>query len=321
MLNRFGPRASGRNGSFPLGPIVREQPTERNLGHRIHRISFIHRTSGGGTSPIRITFESSHGTRTASPAGQAEAFQEYAQPLLQRPERPGGLRITAIPMTIGANQSTSVFRNLRDDGIPPSLNEIRDGTEGAEDAPAGLAQSPTDILNMLISLNVTHGDAVYSREVFDRITTHLMEANAHSNVAPPATEEALKSLERKLVDKEMLGSEGKAECTICIDEMKEGNMATFLPCKHWYHEECVTVWLKAHNTCPICRTTIEKTDRTSDNSSGSNQPQGPDLGPSSNQPSLFGIRGSAMLNPYQWGASGAPYHSQSRQVRYSRFPS
>ncbi|KAG4277057.1 hypothetical protein FPRO04_14211 [Fusarium proliferatum] len=271
MLNRLGPLAPGRNGSFPSGRIEREQPAEQNFGPRIHRISFIHGITGGGTSPITMTVESSHATRTGSPAGQAEASQEYAQPLLQRPERPSGLRVTAISMTVGANQRTSFLRNFfRNVGIPPPLNEIRDGTEGAGDAPAGLAQSLTDILNMLSSPNGAHGDAVYSREAIDRIITNLMEANAHSKAAPPATEEALKSLVRKPVDKDMLGSEGKAGCTICIDEMKEGNMATFLPCNHWYHEECVTLWLKEHNTCPICRTPIEKTDRTGDSSSDSN---------------------------------------------------
>ncbi|KNB20568.1 hypothetical protein FOXG_17474 [Fusarium oxysporum f. sp. lycopersici 4287] len=64
-----------------------------------------------------------------------------------------------------------------------------------------------------------------------------MEANPQSNAAPPATEEALQNLERHPVDGQMLGSEDKAECTICINEMKEGDMATFLPCNHWFHED------------------------------------------------------------------------------------
>ncbi|KAL5603819.1 hypothetical protein FOVSG1_006569 [Fusarium oxysporum f. sp. vasinfectum] len=116
--------------------------------------------------------------------------------------------------------------------------------------------------------------AVYSQEDLGRIITSLMEANPQSNAAPPATEEALRNLERQPVDGQMLGSEGKAECTICINVMKEGDMATFLPCNHWFHEECVTLWLKEHNTCPICRTPIEQTDRGDNNNSGSGNNNG-----------------------------------------------
>ena len=56
----------------------------------------------------------------------------------------------------------------------------------------------------------------------------------------------------------MLGAEGKAECTICMDELSKGDEVTVLPCSHWFHGECVTLWLKQHNTCPICRAAIEQ---------------------------------------------------------------
>lgn len=107
--------------------------------------------------------------------------------------------------------------------------------------------------------NAVHGDAVYSQEALDRIITQLMEANPSSNAAPPASEAAIEKLQKKKLDREMMG-DGKAECTICIDDMKLGDEVTVLPCNHWFHEECVVLWLKEHNTCPICRAPIEKRD-------------------------------------------------------------
>lgn len=107
--------------------------------------------------------------------------------------------------------------------------------------------------------NAVHGDAVYSQEALDRIITQLMEANPSSNAAPPASEAAIEKLEKKKLDREMMG-DGKAECTICIDDMHLGDEVTVLPCKHWFHGECVVLWLKEHNTCPICRAPIEKRD-------------------------------------------------------------
>lgn len=119
---------------------------------------------------------------------------------------------------------------------------------GLQDLLISLLNPPTGV----------HGDAVYSQEALDRIITSLMEANPQSNAAPPATQAAIDRLEKKKVDDKMLGAEGKAECTICIDDLNKGDEVTVLPCSHWFHGECVTLWLKEHNTCPICRAPIEQ---------------------------------------------------------------
>jgi len=117
-------------------------------------------------------------------------------------------------------------------------------------------------------------------------------------------------------------------------------MATFLPCKHWFHEDCVVLWLKEHNTCPICRTPIEKNNRSGNNNNASNnnnnsgnnssnRPQGPPSGQSSGRPSPFGSSpgfggGSGWFSGGSpgWGGSaenaGGP---PTRPVRYSRPPS
>ncbi len=84
-----------------------------------------------------------------------------------------------------------------------------------------------------------------------------MEANPQSNAAPPASQAALDKLSHKKVDDTILGAEGKAECTICITEVERGEDVVILPCKHWFHNECVVMWLKEHNTCPVCRNPIE----------------------------------------------------------------
>ncbi|KAF5239881.1 hypothetical protein FANTH_9774 [Fusarium anthophilum] len=174
----FGPRAPGRNGYFPSGLIEREQPVEQNLGPRIVRTTLIHGIPGGGTRSI-----TSHATRTDFPAGQTETLQDLSRNLL---------------------------RNV---GMPPPTNEIRDGTEGAGDAPAGPAQSLAVISNLLNLPNGTRGGAVYFLEVLNGIIRNRRDANAHSNAAPPATKEALKSLKRMPVDKDMLGSEATTGAT------------------------------------------------------------------------------------------------------------
>lgn len=97
------------------------------------------------------------------------------------------------------------------------------------------------------------GDAVYSQEALDRIISELMEQNASGNAPGPATNEAIVSLPKRKINEKDLGSEGKADCSICMEEVNIGEEVTELPCHHWFHGECVNAWLSEHDTCPHCR--------------------------------------------------------------------
>ncbi|KAI1369422.1 hypothetical protein F5Y08DRAFT_153066 [Xylaria arbuscula] len=132
-----------------------------------------------------------------------------------------------------------------------------DNEEGAPGRPMDIGTALNQLLASIVNPGAIHGDAVYSQEALDRIITNLMEANPQSNAPPPATENAIASLLKKKLDEEMLGSELKGECTICIDEVKAGDEVVVLPCKHWFHEECASLWLKQHNSCPVCRAAID----------------------------------------------------------------
>jgi E3 ubiquitin-protein ligase RNF115/126 len=130
------------------------------------------------------------------------------------------------------------------------------GPRGGNQFP-GAGPQPFDFLSQILNPgNARMGDGVYTQEAFDRIMTQLMEQNAGSTAPPPASEDAIRSLQRKKVDKDMLGEEGKAECSICMEEVDIGADVTVLPCSHWFHGDCVTAWLKEHDTCPHCRKSI-----------------------------------------------------------------
>ncbi|KIW21694.1 uncharacterized protein PV07_12873, partial [Cladophialophora immunda] len=83
--------------------------------------------------------------------------------------------------------------------------------------------------------------------------------DGEETMAPsPASGEATLSLEKKMVDGDMLGKEGKAECSICMVNVELGSEVTVLPCNHWFHGDCVTRWLKQRDSCPHCRKPITK---------------------------------------------------------------
>ena len=109
--------------------------------------------------------------------------------------------------------------------------------------------------------NATHGDTVYTEEAMDRIITHLMEQTTTSSAPGPASASAIAALPKQKADKEMMGQDGKAECSVCMDAVEVGDEVTVLPCKHWFHGDCVGAWLKEHDTCPHCRQGIMRKER------------------------------------------------------------
>ena len=118
---------------------------------------------------------------------------------------------------------------------------------------AGMPNLNTFITQMLGGVS---GDAVYSEEALDRIITQMMDQNHQGSAPGPASAAAIAALPKKPADKTMMGSDGKAECSVCMDAVDIGDEVTVLPCNHWFHGECVGAWLKEHDTCPHCRAGI-----------------------------------------------------------------
>ncbi|KAK4189803.1 hypothetical protein QBC35DRAFT_121400 [Podospora australis] len=97
--------------------------------------------------------------------------------------------------------------------------------------------------------NAILGDAVYSQEAFDRIISQLRDQTPVGG-APPASQAAIDKLPLRELEEE-------SKCVVCVEDMPKGEKVAVLPCTHSFHGECVTPWLKLHNTCPVCRRSVE----------------------------------------------------------------
>jgi E3 ubiquitin-protein ligase RNF115/126 len=122
------------------------------------------------------------------------------------------------------------------------------GSPGPDDIPNAF----TAIFASLFNPGVA-GDAVYTQEALDRVISQLMEQHTGGNAPGPAPEEAIAALPKKKVDRSMLDNKDEGDCSVCMDSVSVGSEVTNLPCGHWFHEHCVSMWLREHNTCPICR--------------------------------------------------------------------
>lgn len=69
---------------------------------------------------------------------------------------------------------------------------------------------------------------------------------------PPASEPTIDALPTVKITPQHLADD-MSQCTVCMEEFIVGGEAKELPCKHIYHNDCITPWLRLHNSCPICR--------------------------------------------------------------------
>ncbi|KAL7081217.1 hypothetical protein ACP275_14G025900 [Erythranthe tilingii] len=47
------------------------------------------------------------------------------------------------------------------------------------------------------------------------------------------------------------------ECAVCLDEFEEDEKIRVIPfCGHYFHVDCIDVWLHKNANCPICRTSV-----------------------------------------------------------------
>ena len=56
---------------------------------------------------------------------------------------------------------------------------------------------------------------------------------------------------------EILTQDNTDKCSICYDMYQNSQDIIHLPCKHYYHKDCILPWLKENNTCPCCRIKID----------------------------------------------------------------
>jgi len=99
----------------------------------------------------------------------------------------------------------------------------------------GIGQSFDDILNMSFEQDLAKGSG-----------------------PPPASKRELSRLKKIKINKDHFAS--NLECTVCTEKYRLNELCNLLPCKHFFHQDCIKPWLQLHNTCPVCRYELKTDD-------------------------------------------------------------
>lgn len=106
---------------------------------------------------------------------------------------------------------------------------------------------------------------------FDALIHQLMQNDPNRYGPPPASKDSLSTLSEIQITNTLISQRGTmhqgvdefgsqidsagliVECSVCKEELNEGDLAVDMPCGHLFHKVCILSWLEAHNNCPICR--------------------------------------------------------------------
>ena len=74
----------------------------------------------------------------------------------------------------------------------------------------------------------------------------------YEDVVVCLTEEEFNNLETKEINQD--NEEIYKECYICMESFHHSDIFIELPCKHYYHKNCIHKWLcESSKKCPVCR--------------------------------------------------------------------
>ncbi|CAL8364498.1 unnamed protein product [Arctogadus glacialis] len=139
----------------------------------------------------------------------------------------------------GSGGSSGVGLDIPGNGRSGShaLNQSLDGTEGESDLPAGGHRLLIGSLPAHLSPRMLAGFhcPVCSKYVAsEEMEKHLLSCFSKTRLA---------------YNKDIL-SKDSGECTICLEELDQGDTIARLPCLCIYHKGCIDEWFEVNRSCP-----------------------------------------------------------------------
>ncbi|XP_053134813.1 E3 ubiquitin-protein ligase RNF115 [Hemicordylus capensis] len=108
-------------------------------------------------------------------------------------------------------------------------------------------------------LHSNPGDYAWGQSGLDTIVTQLL-GQLENTGPPPADKEKISSLPTVTVTQDQVDT--GLECPVCKEDYTVAEQVRQLPCNHYFHSSCIVPWLELHDTCPVCRKSLNGEDST-----------------------------------------------------------
>eukprot|EP00249_Psilotum_nudum_P001037 c13303_g1_i1 orf=486-1358(-) len=92
---------------------------------------------------------------------------------------------------------------------------------------------------------------------------------SQQNLSPASNDTNLKKIDPGTSDSGMKGCDEELTCSVCLEQVVDGELVRSLPCLHQFHSSCIDQWLRQQATCPVCKFRLGSTWQGSSNSASS----------------------------------------------------
>ena len=99
------------------------------------------------------------------------------------------------------------------------------------------------------------------QDLIESILRQLQELQGAEQEHVPLGETETRALPQKPFVQVRRESSTKDTCAICVEEFQEDDTTRVLPCKHFFHPDCIDPWLISHSSvCPLCKQSVRPSE-------------------------------------------------------------
>lgn len=112
------------------------------------------------------------------------------------------------------------------------------------------------ICTRLICARIQLRTARRSFQMSSRSNLSTFRRGLHGLEAP-----VLDNFPAKKYSDEYFSSLEDAQCSVCLSDYRKEDILRILPhCGHYFHINCIDIWLLQNSTCPVCRVSLRETN-------------------------------------------------------------